>query len=63
MINVIKFVLSTILLALSLIVTYSTVVVSGFFLAIGTCVNYPILYTLGRINGREKIIRIYKQTL
>jgi hypothetical protein len=48
--------LTSILLVISLIVTYSTVVVSGTILAIGSAVNYPILYIIGWLsNGRQEI--------
>ena len=54
----IKTVITSILLVLSLIVTYSTVAVSGITLAIGSAVNYPILYLIGRLSGgRQKIQR------
>jgi hypothetical protein len=52
----IKTALTSILLVLSLIVTYSTVAVSGTILAFGSAVNYPILYIIGWLSsGRKEI--------
>ena len=54
----IKTVITSILIVLSLIVTYSTAAITGIILAIGSAVNYPILYLIGRLSsGRQEIQR------
>ena len=55
--DIIKATISYILLALTLLVTYSIALVCGVFLAIGGAINYPLLYVLGILNGRQRIQR------
>jgi len=48
-------IISMILVPISIFVTYSTAIISGVCLAIGSIANYPILYLLGQIRGSKKI--------
>ena len=53
--DIIYIIASIILLPISFFLTYSTAIISGVCLAIGSIANYPILYLLGQFRGSEKI--------
>lgn len=55
--NFLKIFISIILLAVSLVVTYSTALASGLFLALGSAVNLPLLTMLGLIRGSKTTTR------
>ena len=52
--DIIYIIASIILLPLSFFLTYSTAIISGVCLAIGSVANYPILYLLGQLRGFKK---------
>lgn len=45
------------LLSISVTITYSIATASGLLLAIGGTLNYPLLWTIGKLNGRQRIQR------
>jgi len=49
-----------ILVGISLLVTYSITTLVGLCLGLGGILNYPILWLLGKINGRQRIQRKIK---
>lgn len=48
-------IISIMLTAVVLLVTYSIVLVSGIILAIGGAINWPLLKMLGWLHGRQKV--------
>jgi hypothetical protein len=50
---IIKSFLIFLLLSISLTVTYSIAIPVGIFLAMGSAINHPILWTIGKLRGRR----------
>lgn len=46
-----------VLISISILITYSIATATGLLLAIGGTLNYPLLWTIGKLNGRQRIQR------
>lgn len=47
--------ISYILLSITMIITYSIAMATGLLLALGGTLNYPLLWTIGKLNGQRRI--------
>lgn len=52
--NILYLIVASVFVPLTLLVTYTTALVSSLCLAIGSAVNYPMLYLLGQCRGFKK---------
>lgn len=59
--KIIQATITYILLSITVIITYSIATATGLLLAIGGTLNYPLLWTIGKLNGRQTIQRQTQQ--